>query len=221
MCCGSIRTASSSSWSTSIRTPTSRSICGCGCWRRRRRAARCPSLPRRPHLEDGSRGATTLDEASPVTTTCASTPLPRSGSGAGTTQKHLLRRRRRPVDLWLARRRGRQHPALRPRFSRRQGHPPRAQLPLDRPYPRRRLAPDRAQRRPARQDAAHRGRRRREGHRHRRLGFRGRSARHRRGDRAAAARKDKRSTRSPSWCAPRSRCASSKTASSRSACPIA
>ncbi len=30
-----------------------------------------------------------------------------------------------------------------------------------------------------------------------------------------------RSTRSPSWCAPRSRCASSKTASSRSACPIA
>ena len=30
-----------------------------------------------------------------------------------------------------------------------------------------------------------------------------------------------RSTRSPSWCAPRSRCANSKTASSRSACPIA
>ena len=29
-----------------------------------------------------------------------------------------------------------------------------------------------------------------------------------------------RSTRSPSWCAPRSRCASSRTASSRSACPI-
>ena len=60
-------------------------------------------------------------------------------------QKHLLRRRRRPVDLWLARRRGRQHPALRARFSRRQGHPPRAQLPLDRPHPRRRLASDRAQ----------------------------------------------------------------------------
>ena len=32
---------------------------------------------------------------------------------------------------------------------------------------------------------------------------------------------DHRSTRSPSWCAPRSRCANSKTASSRSACPIA
>ena len=30
-----ISSASSSSWSTNIRTPTSRSICGCGCWRRR------------------------------------------------------------------------------------------------------------------------------------------------------------------------------------------
>ena len=59
-------------------------------------------------------------------------------------QKHLLRRRRRPVDLRLARRRGRQHPALRARLPRRQGHPARAQLPLDRPYPRRRLASDRA-----------------------------------------------------------------------------
>ena len=60
------------------------------------------------------------------------------------TQKHLLRRRRRPVDLRLARRRGRQHPALRARFSRRQGDPAGAQLPLHRPYPRRRLASDRA-----------------------------------------------------------------------------
>ena len=59
-------------------------------------------------------------------------------------QKHLLRRRRRPVDLWLARRGGRQHPALRARFSRRQSHPARAQLPLHRPHPRRRLASDRA-----------------------------------------------------------------------------
>ncbi len=60
-------------------------------------------------------------------------------------KKHLLRRRRRPVDLWLARRRGRQHPALRPRFSRRQGDPAGAQLPLHRPYSGRRLASDRAQ----------------------------------------------------------------------------
>ena len=105
-----------------------------------------------------------------------------------TAQKHLLRRRRRPVDLRLARGRGRQHPALRARLSRRQGDPAGAQLPLDRPHPRRRLAPDRPQRGPARQDAAHRGRAGREGRRHRRLGLRGGSAHRRRGDRAAAAR---------------------------------
>ena len=104
-------------------------------------------------------------------------------------EKHLLRRRRRPVDLRLARRRGRQHPALRARLSRREGDPAGAQLPLDRPHPRRRLAPDRPQRRPARQDAAHRGRAGREGHRHRLVGLRRRSPRHRRGDRAAAARR--------------------------------
>ena len=102
-----------------------------------------------------------------------------------------------------------------------QGDPARAQLSLDRPHPRRRLAPDRAQRRPARQDAAHRGRAGREGRGHRRVGFGGRSARDRRGDRGAAARRATRSTRSRSWCAPRSRCASSRTASSRSACPTA
>ena len=53
----------------------------------------------------------------------------------------LLRRRRRPVDLWLARRRGRQHPALRERFPGRQHHPAGAQLPLHPPHPRRRLRP--------------------------------------------------------------------------------
>ena len=76
---------------------------------------------------------------------------------------HLLRRRRRSVDLWLARRRGRQHPALRARFPRRQGDPDGAQLPLDRTSSRRRFASDRTQRRPARQDAAHRRCRRRKG----------------------------------------------------------
>ena len=57
-----------------------------------------------------------------------------------------------------------------------------------RPHPRRRLAPDRAQRGPPRQDAAHRGRARREGAGHLLLGLRGRSARDRRRDRAAPAR---------------------------------
>ena len=35
--------ASNSSWSTNIRTPTSRSICGCGCWRSALRASAHPS----------------------------------------------------------------------------------------------------------------------------------------------------------------------------------
>ncbi len=61
------------------------------------------------------------------------------------SQKHLLRRRRRSVDLWLARRGGRQHPALRARLSRRKSHPPRTQLPFHRSYPRRRLTSHRAQ----------------------------------------------------------------------------
>ena len=80
------------------------------------------------------------------------------GAGRDGAPQSLRGRRRRPVDLWLARRGGRQHPALRAGFSRRQGDPARAQLSLDRPHPRRRLASDRAQRSPPRQDAAHRRR---------------------------------------------------------------
>jgi DNA helicase-2/ATP-dependent DNA helicase PcrA len=59
--------------------------------------------------------------------------------------QHLLRRRRRPVDLWLARGRGRQHPALRQGFPGRDHHPAGAQLPLHRPYPGRRLPSHRPQ----------------------------------------------------------------------------
>ena len=54
----------------------------------------------------------------------------RAGRDLGAAEEHLLRRRRRPVDLRLARRRGRQHPALRARLPRRQGDPAGAQLPL-------------------------------------------------------------------------------------------
>ena len=56
--------------------------------------------------------------------------------GGGRPQTCLLRRRRRPVDLRLARRGGRQYPALRQGLSRREGHPAGAELPLHRPYPR-------------------------------------------------------------------------------------
>ena len=55
----------------------------------------------------------------------------------------VLRRRRRPVDLQLARRRDRQHPALREGFSGRRDHPARAELPLDAAHPRRRRRDDR------------------------------------------------------------------------------
>ena len=112
-----------------------------------------------------------------------------SDGHARAAEEHLLRRRRRPVDLRLARRGGRQHPALRPRLPRRQGDPAGAELPLDRTHSRRGQPPDRAQRGPARQDAPHRGRARREGHRHRLLGLRGRGALDRRGDRGAAAQR--------------------------------
>ncbi len=85
-----------------------------------------------------------------------------AGAGAGAPQP-LLRRRRRPVDLLLARRRGRQHPALRARLPRRPGDPAGMQLPLDAAHPRRRLRADRPQPRPARQDAVDDRGRRREG----------------------------------------------------------
>ena len=49
----------------------------------------------------------------------------------------VLRRRRRPVDLQLARRRDRQHPQIRERFSRRAGRPAGGELPLDPANPRR------------------------------------------------------------------------------------
>ena len=116
-------------------------------------------------------------------------PVPvAAAAGAGLAQ-HLLRRRRRPVDLRLARRRGRQHPALRGGFPRRHGDPPGAQLPLHRPHPRP----------PPRASSPHnKGRLGKtlftdgdtgdQGHRRRRVGRRGGGAHHRRRHRGAAAR---------------------------------
>ena len=57
-----------------------------------------------------------------------------AAAGAAAPQPHL-RRRRRPVDLQLARRRGRQHSAFRAGLPRRRGGAPRVQLPLDRAHP--------------------------------------------------------------------------------------
>ena len=80
-------------------------------------------------------------------------------------------------------------------------------------------APDRPQRGPARQDAVHRRRSRREGDASPARGTRGGGPPHRRGDRGAAGARGIRSPRWRCWCASPPRCARSRSASSRSACP--
>jgi DNA helicase-2/ATP-dependent DNA helicase PcrA len=84
----------------------------------------------------------------------------------------------------------------------------------------RRLAPDRPQRGPPRQDAVHR---RRDGEKVTVTGaWDGEEEARLIGEEIErCSARDTSSPRSPSWCAPPPRCASSKTASSRSACPIA
>ena len=98
--------------------------------------------PQRGEVDDAA-ASRVRGLSEPASRDCPSPhPHPRAGRGSrrvskdaaqrpakAPPEKHLLRRRRRPVDLRLARRRGRQHPALRPRFSGREGHPPGAQLP--------------------------------------------------------------------------------------------
>ena len=115
--------------------------------------------------------------------------------------------------------RGRQHPALRAGLPGGHDHPPRAQLPLDRPHPGRRLGRDRAQPRPPRQDALDRGRGRRAGPGRGPVGRPGGGPLRRRRDRGLAARGRAADARPPSWCGPASRPARSRSASSRSACP--
>src|SRR3546814_3617016 len=95
-----------------------------------------------------------------------SSDLPLAATAGADPQEHLLRRRRRSVHLFVARRRGGEHPALRKGFSRRDGDPPRTELSLDAPDPRRRLGADRAEQRPARQDAVDRARRGRRSEEH-------------------------------------------------------
>ena len=68
----SISGASATSWSTSIRTPTSRSICGCGCWRSGR--ARTLSCARRParcrKMQDALQAAAMTEQSAPKNICC-------------------------------------------------------------------------------------------------------------------------------------------------------
>ena len=113
-----------------------------------------------------------------------------AAAGAGAPQ-HLLRRRRRPVDLFLARRGSGEHPALREGFSRCAHRAAGGELPLHRADPGRRLRADRAQRGTPRQDAAARPQRRRGRARGggRAVGFRRGGAHGRRARRGAAPRR--------------------------------
>ena len=87
----------------------------------------------------------------------------------------------------LARRAGRKHPEVREGLPRRRGHQARTELPQHAPHPRRRIGRHRQQWRPPGQDIVDRGRRGREGPRHRHLGRSGGSPPHRRGDRGRPA----------------------------------
>ena len=71
--------------------------------------AQRPTSPRGEAAPQRGAGGVARGSPHPV---LATTP----GEGNTHHRQHLLRRRRRPVDLWLARGRGRQHPALRQDF---------------------------------------------------------------------------------------------------------
>ena len=141
---------------------------------------------------------------------------------AGRRDRHPVRgRRRRPVDLPLARREGREPAAVPPRLPRRAAVPPRAELPLDRHDPRRRQRDHRAQQRPPRQEALDRGRQGRADPALSRL-QRARRGGVRRGPdpRLGRARRQPRATR-PSCTAPTPSRACSRRTCSRRACPTA
>ncbi len=78
---------------------------------------------------------------------------------AATSPQPVRRRRRRPVDLLVARRGPAQHPRLRARLARHRGRQARAELPLDAAHPRRRPRGRVAQHRAQGQEAVDRQRR--------------------------------------------------------------
>ena len=104
-------------------------------------------------------------------------------------QQRLRRRRRRPIDLRLARRRGRPHPRVRQALSRRQDRQARGELPLDAAHPRRRQRRHRAQQEAPRQAAVDRAAAARQAAARRLRRRRGRGRVRRRRDRGCCARR--------------------------------
>ena len=115
-------------------------------------------------------------------------PVPLAPAALRGAPQPLRGRRRRPVDLRLARRRRPQHPRLRGRLPGRHGRQARAELPLDADDPERGQRGDRQQPLAQGQDALERARRRRSGPRARAGGRARRGALRRLGDRAARGR---------------------------------
>ena len=123
------------------------------------RPSACSTSRRRRWPSTRSAGATCTSTSTRTRTgrnTCGSAPSP-------TKHGNLVRRRRRrPVDLLVARRRPAQHPRLRARLAEGRGRQARAQLPLDPAHPRRRPRRRVAQHRAQGQAALDRARGRRE-----------------------------------------------------------
>ena len=113
-------------------------------------------------------------------------PAERSRQGAGIPHR---RRRLRPVDLRVPRRRHPQHQRVRARLPGREGRAARAELPVDAEHPERGERRHRPQLRPQGQEAVDRRRRGREDHRLHRLLAARRGAVRRRRDRGAAPRR--------------------------------
>ena len=138
-----ITAGSDTSSSTNTRTPTPRSTCGCGCWRRGRTSgtAVAPSglaIPAEGRKPDRASGRSGRPRGGPAReggdAAVSEKQKSKSAASATTTSRSMAGAARRSTTSCAS-----------TRISRRDHHPAGAQLPLDRPHPRRRLPPHRPQ----------------------------------------------------------------------------